>query len=207
MQVSLGGTRTTAALVASLLLAGLFAGCLGGKDDTQNEVEVPEGHGLVTLWMARPANAAEYQVQVLNAVPRFLAFTAADNETTQRLGSNAYIDVAKGWTHKEGGWPDGEWPQSARKNWLHDYDIWYQAAVPVGNYSQIRIEVIDQNIIMYNSQPRLYIGTAQETSGHPRLTFKPGAEAGGFQVQEGEELVLNFQTLLTLEGRGRVLIQ
>lgn len=206
MQVPCGGPRTQLTLVAILLAGVLFAGCTTQPPE-DNGPEVPEGHGLVTLWMSRPANAAEQDVQVLSAVPRLIVFTPADNETAQRVNATTYIDVAEGWYEKEGGWDEDEWPKNAKKDWLKPYDIWYQGAIPVGNYSKIRIEIMDQHIVLWNSQPDLRIGNRYESNGEDRLTFQPDPSVGTFQVQEDEELVLNFQTTLDIERDGLVIIR
>lgn len=192
---SLLPTRLLAA--AFLIIPLLLAGCLGESEPVEAEEEIPEGHGLVTIWMTRPDNAARNDVQALQAVPRFIAFNAGDQATADRLNSTGYVDVAKGWSSNADGWEDDEWPKRAQKDWLEPHAIWYQDVVPVGNYSQIRIEVIDQYMILQNSQPELRIGNTQVSiEGEPRIDFQPDPAVGAFQVEEGEELVLNFQSTL-----------
>lgn len=192
---SLLPTRLLAA--AFLIIALLLAGCLGESGSVEPEEEIPDGHGLVTIWMTRLDNAARNDVQALQAVPRFIAFNAGDQSTADRFNSSGYVDVAKGWIFKTDGWEDGEWPKSAQKDWLEPHAIWYQDIVPVGNYSQIRMEIIDQYMILQNSQPELRIGSTQVSiEGEPRIDFQPDSSVGTFQVEAGEELVLNFQSTL-----------
>lgn len=194
------------ALVFVLLTVSLLAGCTSPQDS--QEIEIPEGQGLVTIWMSRPANAAEYNVQQLTAVPRFVAFTPADEATITRTNASGYVDVAEGWTDKPGGWGKFDWPESAEKDWLEPHSIWFQAPIPAGNYSNIRIEIIDRNIVVGNSQPHLLIGSDQESlTGHPRITFQPADHGAAFEVEEGEELVLNFQSTMEVQRDGKIMVR
>lgn len=193
----LGSRVPTRLLAAGLLLVPLvLAGCLGEAETVDVDSEIPDGHGLVTIWMTRPHNAAENDVQILQAVPRFIAFNAGDPETAQRINATGYVDVAKGWHANPDGWQEGEWPRSAQKDWLEPHEIWYQDVVPIGNYSQIRIEIIDQLMIIQNSQPQLRIGSPYASTGTPRVDFKPDPAEGVFRVEEGDELALSFQATL-----------
>ncbi len=206
MQVSVGGGGIPFTLVLLLVSTSLLAGCTNTPEP--DEIEIPEGEGLVTIWMSRPDNAAEYGVQQLTAVPRFVAFSPADAETIVRTNATGYVDVAKGWDQKPEGWGEFEWPQSAEKDWLVSHDVWFQSTIPAGNYSDIRFEIIDRNIVIDNAQPHLLIGSDQESfTGHPRITFQPASGQEAFQVEEGEELVLNFKSTMEIQRDGRIMVR
>jgi hypothetical protein len=193
------------ALAACLILASLTAGCT--TLDTQKEsVPTPgPGNGIVTIWLMPPENAQRYDIVKLVAVPRFVSFHAADNETAERLGNTSgYVGVAKGWSGRTDGYGPDESPKSAERDWLRP-GIWFQDEVPAGNYGMIRIEFMDAAVVEGRAQPQLYIGTTNPSAGNPRLSFY-AAEDEVFHVEEGKELVLTLQTTLLPEGRTAFLI-
>lgn len=208
MRMPVGGSlRAAPALAAALLLAGLLAGCSAPESDATETVTPDPGHGVVTIWMSRPKNADHEGVTQLVAVPRFVSFHAADENTTERLNDTAgFVALSTGWSARPAGWGPDEWPAGAEKDWLQPYEVWFQDQVPVGTYDMVRIEFLDAHLVAGRAQPDVHIGTTNPTSGTPRLTFY-AAEGSAFEVVEGEELVLHFETELRPEGRRDFIIQ
>lgn len=189
--------------VLVLLIAGpiVLSGCLGSATDFELPSDLKEDHGVVTIWVNRPIGLDDYPVRELVAAPRLVSFIAGDNETKTALGPG-YTDVATGWPSN---WALGEherdqWPVTAEKDWTQRSGIWYQGQVPAGDYSVIRIEVMD-TWMSFSSGAR---GSVDVQGG--RLSFAPG-EGEYFTVEDGEHTTLALDAKLEEQGYGRFVIR
>lgn len=196
--------RPTVRLVLLSLLVvapGLLSGCLGGDSDKSN-IDYQEGHGLVTIYVTRPIDADKYPLQQLLAVPRLVVFIAGSNETKMEQGQG-YTDAAVGWT-KDWLQPDqngSTWPAAAEQNWLRNQGIWFQAQVPAGEYSVIRIEIIHTKVSYRTG------GEATAYVQGDRLSADPGDGSDYFVVEEGKSMSIVLHSKMEEQGVDRYVIR
>lgn len=183
-------------LLTLLVTSLAFAGCTTAPEvETEEDTTPDPGHAYVRIHVKRPLDAEKHPIWTLQAVPRLVAFLAGDNETAASIGNDeGYVSVARGWAGNAEQYGEDEYPQAAVRDWLQPNQLWFEGQVPAGNYSTVRIELMEVR------------GTHTDgTDLNIRLVgdrLSVGPSSGKFfEIEEGREMTFVFDAFMQQESK------